>query len=262
MTKKYAVLGKPISHSKSPVIHRAAFRFLNADSTYDSFELGEDLGLFLESHSEYSGFSVTMPLKDEAFRVSYELDDVAQATKSVNTLLHTPDGWQGHNTDVFGIQMAVRGFKAEKAVVLGAGATARSAVWALLSLGSEVSIWGRSADKTSDLASQYSIKFEDNIAETANYDLVISTLPAMALNEFIAQIPEPRGTLLDVAYQPWPSKAATHWGKQGKAISGIEMLLWQAIAQQRLFSGIGKGESLPNEDELVAAVRAALSMAQ
>lgn len=194
MTKKYAVLGKPISHSKSPLIHKTAFRFQNLDSTYDSFEVGEDLGLFLDTHSDYSGFSVTMPLKDEAFQVARELDDISEATKSVNTLLRTPKGWQGYNTDVFGIQMAVQGCKVDKAIVLGTGATARSAVWALHSLGSEVSIWGRSFEKASELASQYSIKAEDSIASSADFDLVISTLPAMAMDDYLEQIRTPRNT--------------------------------------------------------------------
>jgi shikimate dehydrogenase len=262
MTEKFAVLGKPISHSKSPIIHRAAFEFLHSNATYESFELGENLAQFLESHSDYSGFSVTMPLKDEAFRVAGQLDDIAQATRSVNTLVRTPDGWRGHNTDVFGIQMAVQGCNAANAIVLGTGATARSAVWALLGLGLDVSLWGRSGNKTSDLASRYSIRVEDSIAAIAKFDLVVSTLPAMALDEYLEQIVKPKGTLLDVAYEPWPSKAATHWGMHGKAISGVEMLLWQAIAQQRIFAGLAKNESLQNEDELVAAVRVALSMAQ
>lgn len=262
MTRKFAVLGKPIAHSKSPVIHNAAFKKLNADASYGAIELGSGLEGFLSDHQDFDGFSVTMPLKDEAFRVSSRLDEMARATSSVNTLFKESGHWCGYNTDVYGIQRAISGVSLENTMVLGTGATARSAVVALLNLGATPKIWGRNPDRVAELAERYQIAAEFEISKCSESSLVISTLPALALDDHLAGIPEPSGTLLDVAYSPWPSKAAIHWGESGHAISGLEMLIWQAIAQQRIFAGNKLEEQLSGEDAVVEAVRAALSVAQ
>ncbi|MFM6962654.1 MAG: shikimate dehydrogenase, partial [Micrococcales bacterium] len=92
-------------------------------------------------------------------------------------------------------------------------------------------------------------------------DLVVSTLPAGALDEYAQKLSKslfrkPRGVLFDVAYEPWPSKAASVWSAKGlPVISGIEMLLWQAIAQIRLFSGQDSADELFNEAAVLHAMR-------
>lgn len=262
MTKKYAVLGQPISHSKSPAIHRAIFEKLGVDSSYEAFELGEGLADFLQNHNDFAGFSVTMPLKDHAFELSQILDEAAKATSSVNTLLKTPTGWAGFNTDVFGLTQSLLNTDISNSLVLGTGATARSAIYALQKMGSKVSIWGRDSAKAVNLQNRFSLAIEAEIANAANYSAVISTLPAGSLDHYLNQIAEPSGTLLDISYYPWPSAAASHWLKRGKAISGLEMLIWQAIGQQRIFAGQPPESPLPDEVKLVAAARAAVSVAQ
>jgi shikimate dehydrogenase len=87
-------------------------------------------------------------------------------------------------------------------------------------------------------------------------------LPPRALDEHLGSISaKPNGLLLDVAYDPWPSKAAALWGPE-KTISGLEMLIWQAVGQQRLFAGNDLSEALNGEKELLLAVRSALDVAK
>lgn len=262
MTRKYAVLGKPISHSKSPEIHQAALKFLNVDASYEAIELGEGLAMFLDEHTDYAGFSVTMPLKDEAYALASDLDEIARQTKSVNTLVKTENGWQGYNTDVYGIVRSLDGLETSKSLVLGTGATARSAIFALKQLGSDVSVWGRNPAQAAKLSEQFSVKSESEISAAPGFSVVVSTLPANTLDAYIGELEEPENNLLDVVYSPWPTPAAKLWLKRGVAVSGLEMLIWQAIAQQRLFAGLPLNSRLPNEDGMVAAVRAALEVAQ
>ncbi|MFM1783830.1 MAG: hypothetical protein RLZZ579_107, partial [Actinomycetota bacterium] len=222
MTKKFAVLGKPINHSKSPIIHSTIFSILGIDATYQAIELGDGLPEFLRSHTDFTGFSITMPLKDQAFAISQDLDEAARATRSVNTLLRYEDGWNGFNTDTFGIQMALKDADLSSVLVIGTGATARSAIVALRALSSNVKVWGRNQESSGSLAMEFSVEVAGNIAEASKSSAVVSTLPALALDGLLFQIVNPIGTLLDVAYHPWPSRAAEYWVKSGKAISGIE----------------------------------------
>lgn len=261
MTRKFAVLGYPISHSKSPLIHTAAFSFLGVDSKYEAIELNGGLKTFLEN-CDLEGLSLTMPLKEEALDVSTRADSLAIATNAANTLIRSETGWDAYNTDVFGIQEALRSVAAKRAAILGTGATARSAIVAMQELGKEVAVWGRDEFKTKRLANEFSISTLPKFHKAAEYPLVISSLPARALDSHLDSImSSPKGTLLDVAYDPWPSEAAKLWSKAGKVVSGLEMLVFQAVAQQRLFAGNDLDEPLNNETGMVRAIHAALKMA-
>jgi shikimate dehydrogenase len=130
-------------------------------------------------------------------------------------------------------------------------------------LGKQVRIWGRNQDALKQLALQFDISIENQFSEATKADVVISTLPALALDEHLTTLAnEPTNVLLDVAYSPWPSLAANVWSRRGKVISGLDMLIWQAVAQQRLFAGNAVEEELADEKELVAVIRGALSMAK
>lgn len=263
MTKRYAVLGSPIAHSKSPIIHGAAFGARNIDATYEAIEVADGLAGFMEqTGSNFQGFSVTMPLKSQALDFSQRADSLSIGTGSANTLIRTATGWDAFNTDVFGIQQAVSGLKFKTVSVLGTGATARSAIVAMQELGKEVIIWGRTQSSLKQLCAEFEIEQEPKLHKACEADLVISTLPPMALDDHLAELKtKPQGKLLDVAYDPWPSKAAEFWGEK-QTISGLEMLIWQAVGQQRLFAGNDLDEPLPAEKELVQNIRAALNMAK
>ena len=110
MSKSFAVLGSPIDHSKSPQIHEAAYRVLNEDWSYGRFEIPKGgLKRFIENEgSSFSGFSVTMPLKENAKSFADELDVLCVETGAANTLCKIGDKWFGFNTDVFGIMQSVQ----------------------------------------------------------------------------------------------------------------------------------------------------------
>lgn len=261
MTKKFAVLGSPISHSLSPRIHKAAFEFYQTEATYTSFEVTE-LSAFLDSHKDYSGFSLTMPLKDQAYLASLIRGGAASKAECVNTLVARDGAWLGYNTDVFGIQQALGPNIQKEALVIGTGATARSAIVALQEMDQLVSVWGRDSQKAKQLSQKYGVSLVQDLDKSWDQQLVVSTLPGTALDPYLGDDWTPSGVLLDVAYNPWPSKAAKLWSIGGKAISGIEMLIWQAIAQQRLFHGNALDQQLDREGELHFHISKALGMAK
>jgi shikimate dehydrogenase len=256
----FAVLGSPISHSKSPVIHNAIFRELGESHSYQVVELATDLkGYLSQLDDSWQGLSLTMPLKEQALDAAKRVDFVAVQAQAVNTLIKTDSGWDGYNTDVFGIQQALAGKKFSSVAILGTGATARSAIVAMLEAGKNVSVWGRSPEKVSALAAEFEISVIDKLHTALSQPAVISTVVAGALDGQLKS--EYKGLVLDVVYHPWPTKLALHFPEKNR-ISGLEMLLWQAIGQQRLFHHLELDEPLAGEAKLILAARKALEMAK
>ena len=276
MLRKLAVLGSPIEHSKSPAIHSAAYRVLGLNWNYEKIEVRKGgLRPFLDGlESDWLGLSLTMPLKEEAARLAESLDAPAELTGAANTLVRTETGWSGYNTDIFGIAQSVRqaGIVEIKTVlVIGSGATATSAVTAIAELapGAKVMVFARNGNARVDLVNfAKSLKLDARSvrrlapnAKTA--DLTISTLPGGALDETAAKLAKkgfkPAGAIFDVAYSPWPSAFAGVWQRAGRPIiSGLEMLLWQAVAQIRIFQNGDPELPLLNEVAVVEAMRHAL----
>lgn len=162
---RLAVLGSPIAHSKSPLIHAAAYRELGLSWQYGRHELqAADLRGFLSGlDGSWRGLSLTMPLKEEAHRLARVLDPVADESGVVNTLLRitgtgTSSEWAGFNTDVAGLASAIRleQLDATRTIVFGAGATAVSAILAARSLGAEhVTVLARRPEAAAALADRF-----------------------------------------------------------------------------------------------------------
>lgn len=276
MTKRFAVLGSPIEHSKSPAIHSAAYRVLGENWHYERFEVnrGELKGFVAGSGCD--GFSVTMPLKEEAFDFAQNLDELAKLTGAVNTLSKDAAGvWHGYNTDIFGIIQAVGAKhpqKINRSLLLGSGATAASAIVAIAKLapGSKVAVLARNRTARTEIIKLgkslgLKVKAAKSFSRQASKaQLTISTLPAHALDSFINRLLsrsrwKPGGLLLDVAYSPWPSLAAKLWQSRGQNVaSGLEMLIWQAIAQIRIFKFGNPLVLLPNESSVLDAMHQAI----
>ncbi len=260
--RRAAVLGSPIGHSKSPALHRAAYAGLGLrDWTYDAVEVAEaGLASFMGSLGpEWAGLSLTMPLKHAIIPLLGWLDPTASATASVNTVVlpgaPTFDGTvRGYNTDVAGIVAAVTprllaGEQPAAVVILGAGATARSAAAAAAELGAQrVSVVARRQSAAADVAAvaaALGCPAADAVdagdpgvvrARVAQADLVVSTLPTSAA-VFLADLRlSGGGVLLDVVYAPWPTALAAAW--EGPVVPGSEMLLLQAAEQVRLMTGL------------------------
>lgn len=250
MTKRFAVLGSPIEHSKSPQIHSYVFGDSDFDAEYGRFEVATDLKGFLKAHEDFAGFSLTMPLKEQAFDIAERLNDDAQATEAVNTLLRTQTGWAGFNTDVAGISNAV-GFDPEVVAVIGSGATARSALRAFTN--SKRLIYARNQAASQDLAERFDAEVVDFDSAIAA-ELVVSTVPQGVLPELLRGHAI-AGVLLDCVYTNPELPAARY-------ISGLSMLVHQAIIQQRIFQSGVTSTPIKREQELVSELIATLSMAK
>lgn len=260
--RRAAVLGHPVAHSLSPVLHRAAYAELGlAGWTYQAFDVDEPgLPAFLGGlDGRWAGLSLTMPLKRAVRPLLARQSPLAVAVGAVNTVTFTPDGPVGDNTDVAGLVAAVREAgveRVERAAVLGGGATATSAVAALLQLGCPApTVHVRRVGTTADLRSAAErlgaapvLRGLDaaDLAGSAGAELVISTLPGTAADPLagglLAALGQGRGTalpvLLDVVYAPWPTALARRWtAAGGPVIGGFAMLLHQAGEQVRLMTG-------------------------
>jgi shikimate dehydrogenase len=250
--RKAAVLGSPVSHSRSPQLHLAAYRALGLDGwTYDRIECtAEELpGVVGAFGPEWVGVSVTMPGKFAALKFADESTARAELVGSANTLVHTGSGWRADNTDVDGVAGALghRG-GLRRAIVLGSGGTAPAAVVALAKLGvSEITVAARDREKAArlvDLGSRIAVPVEfcdlaggqlTDACERA--DVLISTIPSDAAAghaAMFAAIP----VLLDAIYDPWPTPLAQAVAAAGgEVISGLQMLLHQAFSQVEQFTG-------------------------
>lgn len=252
---KAAVLGSPIAHSLSPVMHRAAYAALGLDWTYEALEVTADRlpGFLSELDGTWAGLSLTMPLKEAVIPLVDALAEDARLVASVNTLIpvfaHDVErsvGWRGENTDIEGIVAALREAGVETAptaTILGSGATARSALAALARLGvSGIDICARRVDAAQrlvDIARQLGVAacvhgFEPDPGLLAAR-VVVATVPPGASDTWASAAGDTAGsTLLDVAYAQ-PSELGRVW--RGASASGLSMLLWQAVEQVRLMTG-------------------------
>ena len=266
-SKHFAVVGDPIDHSLSPRIHSAAYKHLGLDWDYSKHQVAKDsLATFLnDSGSNLSGISVTMPLKIEAARLSDSADEIVNLLGVANTLVKAGSSWLGFNTDVFGIQKSLQSAWTEgvgEVSVLGAGATAQSALYAL-SLSAPnaiVSVYVRNvatADQISTLGAKLGMPLEVHpISEyTSNQDLTISTVPTDALGEF-SQFKQ-AGWLLNVNYASVNQSFSATF-TDGHVVNGEVMLIWQAIAQIRLFLNGDTAQELEDEASLYVKMLEAL----
>ncbi|MFG2991933.1 shikimate dehydrogenase [Streptomyces sp. NPDC048257] len=248
-----AVLGSPIEHSLSPVLHRAAYRELGLDDwSYDRFEIDEAAlpGFVAGLGPEWAGLSLTMPLKRAIIPLLDGISDTAASVEAVNTVVLTADGRRlGDNTDIPGIVAALheRGIeKVPSAAILGAGATASSALAALSRICTgEVTAYVRSrvrADEMRQWGERLGVAVRtadwSEAAGALAAPLVIATTPAGTTDALAASVPEGAGTLFDVLYDPWPTALAASWSRQGgTVIGGLDLLVHQAVLQVEQMTG-------------------------
>ncbi|MBO3085539.1 shikimate dehydrogenase [Cellulomonas fengjieae] len=249
--RRAAVLGHPVAHSLSPVLHRAAYAALGLDGwRYDAVDVTEDeLPEFVRGlDPSWTGLSLTMPLKQTVIPLLDHVEPLAQVVGAVNTVLFQGRTLVGANTDVHGIVAALALDRpVTSAAVLGAGATASSSLAALAQLGctspvvyvraiARAGALMRAAHRmgvtpvyrTLDVAPQ----------ELGGAEVVISTLPPHAADPLAGDLTHVAGVLLDVAYDPRPTALSVAWAAAGgAAVGGEQMLLHQAAEQVRLMTG-------------------------
>lgn len=251
--RRAAVLGSPIAHSLSPVLHRAAYAELGLDDwSYDRFEVDEAglPGFVGELDDSWAGLSLTMPLKRAIIPLLDEVSDTAASVEAVNTVVFREDGRRvGDNTDIPGMIAALRERgveKVESAAILGAGATASSALAALARVcAGPVTAYVRSEARAEEMRGWgerlgVDVRTADweSAAEAFAAPLVIATTPAGTTNALAAAVPEAVGTLFDVLYDPWPTALAAAWSDRGgKVVGGLDLLVHQAVLQVEQMTG-------------------------
>jgi len=264
--QRAAVLGQPIAHSLSPVLHSAAYAALGLHCwKYEAIECDEAglPGLLGSLGPDWAGLSLTMPLKRAVLPLLDGAQPLVGQVGAANTVVLGPAGRQGFNTDVPGMitalaQAGVTG--ARDALILGSGATACSALAALAGIGArQVAVAVRdpaTAGPLLEVAGRLGvtarlIPFGEDPGASARH-LLISTVPSGAADTYAERIASgtlaPRA-LLDVVYHPWPTRLAAAAQQAGLTTAGgFELLLHQATAQVRLMTG---------REAPVAAMRAA-----
>ncbi|GIG39807.1 shikimate dehydrogenase [Cellulomonas phragmiteti] len=262
--RRAAVLGHPVAHSLSPVLHRAAYAALGLDGwRYDAVDVTEEQlpELLAGLDGTWAGLSLTMPLKQTVMPLLDHVEPLAQVVGAVNTVLVQGSGpgrsLTGANTDVHGIvaalgEVGVSG-DVRSAAVVGAGATAASTLAALAQLGCATPrVYVRSQARAGGLvraAHRMGVeprlcRLEDAPGEIGRCDVVVSTLPAHAADPIAnalgagASGARAGGALLDVCYDPRPTALAGAWAlRGGRVVGGERMLLHQAVEQVRLMTG-------------------------
>ncbi len=250
-----AVVGAPIAHSLSPVIHNAGYAAVGLHNwSYTRFECAQAQlpALVAGLGPEWAGLSVTMPGKETALAVAATASSVAAAVGAANTLVRRPDGsWHADNTDVAGMVEVLTGAGVgpeSTLTVLGAGGTARAAVAAAAALRARtVTVVARRKAAIADLrpvaaavgVSLTGVPWSDAVA-ACSADVVISTVPAGVADPLAAAVAwRPTTVLFDALYDPWPTVLASAARSAGcRVYSGLDLLLAQAVGQFEQFTGV------------------------
>ena len=255
---RLAVLGSPIAHSLSPVLHRAAYDVLGLPFSYDRVEVAAgSLSSFVDSlDGGWRGLSLTMPLKREVLPLLDTVSPLARRLGVANTLVVDAAGRRhGHNTDVDGIVRSVALLNRPRpstVVVLGGGATAASALFAAHRLGARTAVvlvrdTARAGDLeplAAGLGVDLTIAPLSSLGGLGALDFVVSTLPGGAADDLPLVPADEASLLFDVAYEPWPTRAASRWSDAGGTVlNGLDMLVEQAISQVALFADGGAGDA-------------------
>ncbi|HEU4566837.1 MAG TPA: shikimate dehydrogenase [Marmoricola sp.] len=250
--QRCAVLGKPIAHSLSPALHRAAYDVLGLDWSYEAIEVDEaGLAPFLAGLDEsWRGLSLTMPLKRTLMGLLQQADEVdrwARLAGAANTLVLGPRR-RVANTDVPGAVAALRAVgPVDSAVVLGGGATAGSVLLALAELGcSSATVLARSPARAAEAVAtvgRHPAGMRVEVAELGagggtDADLLVSTLPGAAqAPDVLARFDGVRA-VFDVAYDPWPTPLAAAAAGSGRTVvTGLDLLVEQAVLQVAVMTG-------------------------
>lgn len=252
--RRCGVLGSPIAHSLSPVLHRAGYDATGLDWEYDAHEVAAGgLTAFLDGlDGTWRGLSLTMPLKREALDAPgvRDVSDVARAAGAANTLVrHDDGGWAADNTDVPGMVAALRERTAApvaSATVLGGGATASSALLALAAAGCrEVVLAVRNPDRLRETLEVAARCPGLGVATQAlggpvRGDVLVSTVPAAAQTPEVLAACAGVPVVFDVVYDPWPTPlaAAVTADPDRVLVSGLDLLVHQAALQFTVFTGL------------------------
>jgi shikimate dehydrogenase len=269
--RRCAVVGTPIAHSLSPVLHRAAYAATGLDWTYDAFDLAErDLPAFVSGlDASWRGLSLTMPLKRTVIPLLDEVSERGRQAYAANTLIIDEGRLVGHNTDIPGAVTAIGervNDPLHTAIILGGGATATSTLLALADLGcAEVTLVVRDPSRAQEALSAAErhprrprVLVRGFGWSAPAVDILVSTIPAQAQAELALPFADRAPAVFDVLYDPWPTPLATFAAAEGRVlVAGLDLLLHQACGQFTLMTGIARApiEAMRTAGEAALAAR-------
>jgi 3-dehydroquinate dehydratase/shikimate dehydrogenase len=259
-TKVYGVVGQPVSESLSPYIHNAAFVVANINAVFVPLQV-KDIGAFFrrmvlpatrEVELNFAGFAVTMPHKQSVMKYLDQIDSVGEKIGAVNTIATDNDKLFGYNTDVYGFVTPLKSKLGElngmRAAVLGAGGAARACVTSLKQEGADVTVFARDEVRARAFSSEFALNWNtlSNLKfEISHFDLVVNATPLGMMGEFEAHSPLTSGDLkgvklvFDLVTSPNDTPLMREAKQAGVAtISGVEMLIEQAIKQFEIWTGL------------------------
>jgi shikimate dehydrogenase len=238
MAKKFAIFGNPVEHSKSPLMHNAAFKELGFDGEYFKVLL-EDGSKLKEKFFEFnlSGANITVPHKEAAFRAADVLDSFAKRVGAVNTLVLKDNKLYGYNTDAPGFVQSIKKYNIKSVLILGAGGTAQAVAPALRDANYSVEILNRSSARLASFqAENFSCYSFDNFDINKRYDMIVNMTSA-GLKD--SNLPAPK-EILDALFLDAKVAVDIIYGKETPFLSlaksnnlttadGAQMLVGQGV---------------------------------
>jgi len=261
---RLAVLGHPVSHSRSPAMQTAALDALGLGSewTYEAIDVEPDrfdARVRELPGEEFAGVNVTIPHKEAALAVADQASRAAQEIGAANTLSFAAGGIRAENTDATGLLASLPGpVEGRTALVLGAGGSARAAVWALAGAGASVSVWNRTGTRADDLVRDLAVAGRDTPAEgllapvsgdqarAGSYELIVNcTAIGMGDEDPFEHLPldperlDAEIVLVDLVYAGSESRLVTEArSRSAKAVDGLEVLVRQGAESLRIWTGM------------------------
>ncbi|GMM43615.1 pentafunctional protein [Pichia kluyveri] len=260
--KNFYVVGKPIGHSRSPILHNKGYEEFGLPYKFDKYETdnAEEVNEKIVKQDKFGGCAITIPLKIEMMKYATELSESAKVIGAINTLYPNKNGGlNGDNTDWIGITESFNKngvVSSENGLIIGGGGTSRAAVYALHSMGCKnIYMLNRTVSKVEEIAASFPVEYNITVVNKiedikGEIQLIVSTIPAdIELTGSFAEIIEKSlskidnnsgGYLLEAAYKPLitPIMKLAEEKYNWKVIPGREMLVNQGIAQFEKFCGI------------------------
>jgi shikimate dehydrogenase len=255
-TSLYCVIGNPIKHSKSPLIHNYIFQKLNIDAVYLAFEI-KDLKAFFTfvRDTNVKGISITIPHKVESIKYIDEVEPIIEKIKAINTVKNKNGKLIGYNTDIVGVIKAfetngTKSLKGKTSLILGSGGVARAVIWALVEMGTEsITIAGRTPEKLEELKNEVIPHFKNieaislsKVSEIIkNTDVIanctpIGMIPNTEESSIDTNLINQNHIVFDTVYTPKETKLIKDSKQVGaKTILGIDMFIFQALEQDKIW---------------------------
>ncbi|RMG09676.1 MAG: type I 3-dehydroquinate dehydratase [Planctomycetota bacterium] len=263
-TRLYAVVGRPLAHSRSPDVHNEAFAALGVDAVYAWLETAAPEALLEALDARWRGLSVTSPHKETLLRAAgVRPEEEAAAVGAVNTLVRAPDGgWRGRNTDALAARRLLAAVAARRSAaaerlrlgLLGCGGAARAVAWAARSLGMSVRVYARNAGRARRLAEDFGAAYaggHDALGAEHGCDVLcnatpVGMSPGPALSPVAAEAFGAGVVAYDLVYAPRRTRFLADAAARGaEVVDGVEHFVLQARAQLELWLGRARLGALP-----------------